>query len=183
MMHCLRCHLPADFGLAVYCGRPFQSHCSHPHLVSVCATSSPFSLSPCLSENTLALGSDHGGSDTMHAADEQGHCTLADSQTEASNLPPCAHSVCALQHGHASSAELVASAGGTPLYTAPEVLRAMFESKPSHLVITHKVSLDMSHWMGFSNIFFLLCSVGCLECCCRAREGNACKSEAHKPRC
>lgn len=38
-----------------------------------------------------------------------------------------------------SSPELMASASGTPLYTAPEVLLAMFESRPVHDVVSHKV--------------------------------------------
>lgn len=39
----------------------------------------------------------------------------------------------------ASSPELVGGAGGTPLYTAPEVLLAMFQSRPLQTVVGHKV--------------------------------------------
>jgi serine/threonine protein kinase len=88
--------------------------------------------------------SEQSEQDTAVLVDDLHMRTSANS--DAAALDAAAHTVSAHQllcHSRLrrpiSSPELMASASGTPLYTAPEVLLAMFQSRPVHDVVSHKV--------------------------------------------
>jgi serine/threonine protein kinase len=93
--------------------------------------------------------SEHSEDDTAVLGDENHMRVSANSNATGSGASQVSgHTVSAHQllcqgslRRPVSSPELMAHASGTPLYTAPEVLLAMFQSRPVHDVVSHKVGM------------------------------------------
>ncbi|KAL6759888.1 kinase-like domain-containing protein [Haematococcus lacustris] len=135
----------ADFGLAVFCGDcTSSSRDSSQDLCSLLsnATSTCSLYSDAQASSSSSLSRVHSSTGSLQDADL--HCapTSADShsmQADSCSEPgPCPLELHTPLVSRRSSPELMDSAGGTPLYTAPEVLLAMFNSRPIHEAISPK---------------------------------------------